>query len=94
MKSYAAALDQIRQATSIRTSPHDLRRSYASIAATCSIPPIALKMLLAHSTSDVTDGYQILSTEQLREAAQVVANRLKQLCQIEMPKGENVAVLR
>ena len=91
-QSFGYALGQISKSTGITVSPHDLRRTYASIAASCPIPPIALKMLIAHSTgSDVTSGYIQLSTEQLREAAQAVADRFKVLCQIETPTGENVA---
>ena len=48
-------------------------------------------MLISHSTgSDVTSGYIILTAGQLREAAQVVADRIKELCGIDMPVGENV----
>jgi integrase len=91
-ESFTYALSQIGDVTGIKVSPHDLRRTYASVAATCSIPPIALKMLIAHSTgSDVTDGYTILTPEQLRDAAQVVANRFGDLCGIVTPTGENVA---
>jgi integrase len=90
-ESFTYALGQIGLSTSIKVSPHDLRRTYASIAATCEIPPIALKMLIAHSTgSDVTSGYTILSQPQLRQAVQKVADRLKELCQITVPTGENV----
>ena len=93
--SFAYALDQIGQATGIRVSPHDIRRNFASIAATCSIPGVALKMLIAHSVgSDVTSGYTILSTEQLRESAQVVADKFKVLCRIEAPVGANITALR
>jgi integrase len=90
-ESFTYALSQIGAATGIRVSPHDLRRTFTSIAATCTIPPVALKMLISHSTgSDVTAGYVILSQQQLRDAAQVVADRIKELCGIEMPSGDNV----
>jgi len=94
-RSFMFALEQIAAATGIKVSPHDLRRTYASVAATCSIPAIALKLLIAHSTgNDVTHGYTIFSTEQLREAAQVVATRFKELCKIEAPAGANIVGLR
>jgi integrase len=90
-ESFTYALSQIGATIGVKISPHDLRRTFASIAATCTIPPVALKMLISHSTgSDVTSGYIILTVEQLREAAQVVADRIKELCRIEMPTGENV----
>ena len=43
-ESFTYALSQIADKTGIRVSPHDLRRTYASVAATTpDIPPIALK---------------------------------------------------
>ena len=94
-ESFTFALSVIGHSTGIKVSPHDLRRTYASVAATCSIPPIALKLLIAHSVgSDVTSGYQVFSTEQLRESAQAVADRFKELCAIEAPTGANVSLLR
>jgi integrase len=91
-ESFTWACGQIGYATRIKVSPHDLRRTFASIAATCSIPPIALKMLIAHSVGgDVTSGYIQLSPADFRAAAQVVADRFKELCGIESPTGENVA---
>jgi integrase len=90
-RSFTYALSQIGAVMGLQLSPHDLRRTYASIAATCPIPPIALKMLIAHTTgSDVTSGYTILSQAQLRAAAEIVASRIGQLCQIETPTGDNV----
>ena len=91
-ESFSYALSQIAQMTGITVSPHDLRRTYASVAATCPIPPIALKLLIAHSTGgDVTAGYTIFTTEQLRQSAQIVADRLKEHCGVAIPTGENVA---
>jgi integrase len=93
-ESFPYALTKIAKQTGIRVSQHDLRRTYASIAGVCPIPPVALKMLLSHSTKgDVTFGYQILNAGQLREAAQIVADRIKQLCEVSEPVGENVARL-
>jgi integrase len=95
-ESFTYALGQISNAIGIRLSPHDLRRTFASEAANLpKIPPIALKMLIAHSTgTDVTSGYTILSQAQLREAAQVVANKFKELCAIPEPQGDNVVPLQ
>jgi integrase len=93
-RSFGHALRQIGEATGIKMSPHDLRRTFASIAATCEIPPIALKMLIAHSTgSDVTSGYVQLSIADFRKSAQRVADRFKELCQITVPEGDNVVAL-
>ncbi len=37
---------------------HDLRRTYIAAAALAGIPDVGLKMLVGHSISDVTEGYQ------------------------------------
>jgi integrase len=88
--AFAAIVD----ATGIKVSPHDLRRSYISIASTCLISPFELKMLVAHSTgSDVTAGYVMVGPEQLRTAAQKVADRIKELCQVSL-EGGNVERLK
>ena len=68
-ESFTWAMQRIGASSGIKASPHDLRRTYISIAGTSNIPPIALKMLVAHSTgkkSDITTGY-MHSTEQLRK---------------------------
>jgi integrase len=92
--SFTWALRQIEQATGIRVSPHDLRRSYASVAATVAIPPIAIKQLISHTVgSDVTAGYALLPENELRRAGQVVADKLKELCAIETPTGAVISAI-
>jgi integrase len=87
-----AALDLVAAATGIAISVHDLRRTYVSVAESCDISPIALKGLVNHAIGkDVTSGYVVLSTERLRDAAQRVADRLKELCGIAEPDGERAA---
>ena len=54
-----------RKAHGYKWSPHDLRRTYATIAHDIGVPPKAIKMLLNHLTGDVTDGY--IHPERLRE---------------------------
>ena len=56
----------IERAAGVRATPHDLRRTFASIAESLDISGYSLKRLLNHRTSDVTDGYVILSMERLR----------------------------
>jgi integrase len=87
-------LTQIAEASGIRISAHDLRRTFAMVAESTDISPIALKMLVNHSTgNDVTTGYVVLSTERLREAAQRVCNRMRELCAIERVANPKVAAL-
>jgi integrase len=87
-RALAFGLRKVAAVTGLAISPHDLRRTFASVAATCPIPPVALKLLIAHATGgDVTLGYVILSTAELRRAAQVVADRISELCGIAAPEG-------
>jgi integrase len=86
--SFGNALRQIGAATGIQVSPHDLRRTFISIAESAEISPLVLKLLVAHSTgADVTAGYVQMSVASLRAAAQKVADRLKELCAIDAPEG-------
>ena len=87
-------LAQVAKASGVQVSAHDLRRTFITVAESCDISPIALKALVNHSTgSDVTAGYVQISTERLREAAQKVADRMKQLCGVVTPVGDNIAKL-
>ena len=82
-ESFTYALRQIAESTGIGVSPHDLRRTFATVAESAEISPLALKLLVAHSSGkDVTSGYTIMSPADLRKAAQRVADRLKELCGI------------
>ena len=75
-------LAEVAKSTGIHVSAHDLRRTFISVAASTDITPWSLKALVNHSlgTGDVTAGYIQLTTEQLRDPAQRVADRLKTLC--------------
>ena len=57
---------------------------------------MALKALVNHGLGmkDVTEGYVQMSTERLRVPAQRVCDKLKELCGITTPAGENVAQLK
>jgi integrase len=83
-------LAAVERATGIKASAHDLRRSYVTVAESCDISPLALRALINHSLGgDVTSGYVIMSVERLREPAQRVADRLKELCAVETVAAEN-----
>jgi integrase len=80
------ALDQVASACGVKVSSHDLRRSYITAAESCDISPLALKSLANHAVgNDVTAGYVVMNVERLREAAQRVADRLKELCGMAKP---------
>jgi integrase len=80
-------LAQVTDATGIRVSPHDLRRGYITKAESLDISQYALKALVNHSVGgdDVTGGYIQMRVERLREPAQRVADRIKELCGIKKP---------
>ena len=64
----------------IEFSPHDLRRTFVTIAESLDIPAYTLKHLLNHrSSNDVTGGYIILDVERLRAPAELVCQRLRTL---------------
>jgi integrase len=81
-------MQQIAKSTGITVSPHDLRRTFVTVAEGADISPLALKALVNHSLGkDVTSGYVQMTAERLREPAQRVCNRLKELCGIAPPEG-------
>jgi integrase len=84
----------IAQVTGIEISAHDLRRTYITIAEGCDISWSALKLLVNHRLDGVTGGYVQVTPERLREPAQKVCDRLKELCGVADVQAENVKKLR
>ncbi|HYU12569.1 MAG TPA: tyrosine-type recombinase/integrase [Stellaceae bacterium] len=81
-------LAQVARDTGIAISAHDLRRTYTTVAEGTDISPLALKALVNHSLgNDVTSGYVIATVDRLREPAQRVGDRLKDLCGIAAIEG-------
>ena len=88
-------LQMIADATNIRVSVHDLRRTYITVAESTDMSVLALKALVNHSVgNDVTEGYIQMTAERLRVPAQRVADRLKSLIGIEPPQGANVTRMK
>jgi integrase len=86
-----SALAEVAAACGVRVSVHDLRRTYSTFAEKV-VSFIELKCLLNHATfRDVTGNY--VAPEQLSEAAQRAADRMKELCGLAEP-GDNVVELR
>ncbi|MHB1731472.1 MAG: tyrosine-type recombinase/integrase [Leptospirillum sp.] len=67
----------------IKFTIHDLRRTFATIAAEMGIPPYLLKKLLNHKSGDVTEGYVISTVEILRNPLQKIAKRIEDLCRMK-----------
>jgi integrase len=75
--------DTINRACGIRVSAHDLRRVFITVAESCDISVMALKALVNHQLgAGITEGYIKMSAERLREPAQRVCDRMKELCGI------------
>ena len=78
----------VAEATGIRVSVHDLRRTFITVAESTDISPYALKALVNHSLgNDVTSGYVQITVERLREPAQRVCDKMMELCGIKPPEG-------
>ena len=82
------AFHQIRKATGIRVSAHDMRRTFETVAEATDISPMALKALINHGLgNDVTSNYVVITIDRLREPVQRVCDRLRELCGIAAPAG-------
>ncbi len=64
-------------ACGIPFTPHDLRRTFATVAESLDIPAYAVKALLNHKQAgDVTQGYLQISPERLRRPMQTITDYL------------------
>ncbi len=89
------ALDEISKACSSHITVHDLRRTFESVAASCRLSKYELSALLNHSlpNDDVTAQYVIPDEDWLRQPAQEVTDKLKELCGVKVQTGGNVQQL-
>ena len=73
------AIYSVRKQSKVNWSPHDLRRTYATIASRLDVSYYKLKHLLGHSVSgDVTGNHYLpIDIETLRGPAQMIATYLK-----------------
>jgi len=86
---------QVAEASGVNVSAHDLRRTYITTAESADISVLALKALVNHALGDdVTSGYVQMTPERLREPAQRVCDKMKALCGVVTPTGENEAKLK
>lgn len=78
-------IKKIREATDIYFTPHDLRRTFATIAESLDIYGITLKRLLNHKIddADVTAGYVVTDVERLRGPSNRVEQRILELVKPE-----------
>lgn len=82
-----AACDPVSEASGVKFSSHDLRRTFITLAESLDISPYAWKQLVNHKIpkNDVSGGYVIPDLERLRNASEKIcdfilhkANRAKQ----------------
>lgn len=67
----------IEKQAGVHVTPHDLRRTFATVAERLDIPHYALKRLLNHKMSaDVTAGYIVTDVERLREPMEKITDFL------------------
>jgi integrase len=82
------ALKLVAEASGVKVSAHDLRRTYITAAESTEMSVLALKALVNHSLGGgVTENYVRMTVERLREPAQKVADRLKELCRVPVLEG-------
>lgn len=91
-------LERIAKESDVAFTPHDLRRTFITIAESLDIPAYALKRLLNHRMSnDVTAGYIITDVERLRKPMQQVTDfilrsaRLKPSAAVTELSGERAS---
>jgi integrase len=87
--------NQVAEATGVRISAHDLRRTYITTAESVDVSMTAMKALVNHSLGrSVTEGYIQIDVERLREPAQRVADKLKAACGIKEHAGKSIIKLK
>jgi integrase len=75
ISNFRYAQAAVEKESGVKFCPHDLRRTFATIAESLDIPAYALKRLLNHANgADVTADYIVASTERLREPTQKITN--------------------
>jgi integrase len=73
-------LQRVSEASGVKFTLHDLRRTFITIAESLDVPYYALKRLLNHRASgDVTGGYIVVNAERLRGPVELVAAKILEL---------------
>ncbi len=80
----------VTKASGVEFSPHDCRRTFATIAEAVNLPLTMIKRLMNHvTTNDVTGGYIVTEEETLRAAINKVATYI----QVKVTHQDNVIKL-
>lgn len=85
MKDFREQLDKIRKESGVKCTPHDIRRTYMTIAEALDISSYTIKRLVNHSLpqNDVTAGYLGWDVDRLRLAQQAITGRILELARAE-----------
>ena len=75
-------------ATGIQFTCHDLRRTFLTIAESLDISSYALKRLVNHRMTSVTEGYIIMDVERLRAPAEKIAEFILEKANGKKTKGD------
>lgn len=66
---------RVRDRSGVNFTPHDLRRTFATVADSIDVPGYAVKALLNHKGgADVTAGYIVIDVERLRRPMQAITD--------------------
>ena len=86
----AKPIKAVTKASGVEFSPHDCRRTFATIAEAVSLPMSMIKRLMNHvTTNDVTGGYIVTEDETLR----VAINKIADYIQARVTQKDNVVQL-
>ena len=74
------AVKEVVELSGVEFTPHDLRRTFVTIAESLDIPAYALKRFMNHKANgDVTAGYIVLSVERLRKPMQAITDHIHEM---------------
>jgi integrase len=86
----AKPMKTVTTASGVEFSPHDCRRTFATIAEAVNLPMSMIKRLMNHvTTNDVTGGYIVTEEETLR----VAINKVADYIQARVSQKDNVITL-
>ncbi len=88
MEAPKRAIQRIKKMTGLHVNPHMLRHSFISVMEQCGIQFLKRKALVGHiSGKDTTEGYTHFTVEELREPAQMVADKIREHAGIPKSKA-------
>lgn len=87
------SIDKIVEVSGVSFTPHDLRRTFATIAEGLDISAYAIKRLLNHkmSNNDVTEGYVVKDINRLRAPMQMIEDFILSAAKVK-PKAKVIAL--